>query len=554
MKSLKIFVAVFLCILLVRETSGQQSITKIAFIGNSITEGTGLANPRTQAYPAQLANLLTPDWQVGNFGVSGRTMLKKGDFPIWNEQKFKDALAFAPNIVVIMLGTNDSKYYNWAYKADFYKDYVSMIDTFSSLPSKPKIYICYPLKVFKKLYDIDDLVIHDEIIPIVHQISIDKNLPIVDMYTPTSDKPEIFSDGIHPNASGAHFVAEIFYKELTGNTYRKMFDENLLPWKKFQSSGLLGEGYLSNAAGNAIDGDLISAWSFKGFPATLTVDIGTIQSVDQFELFFRSDKDKGIQYKIESSTDSLNWNTIVDQSQRADVLSAYSLDKIQATDARYIRLSVIGTSTGTTEIIRINEFKALKHHGTFHAPFINADIPSTLSSALNLIPAENMQNMNVLKYNTLSKAFDVVTTIKDFTTPYAYKFKATMNNQYVYMTSAYSNGVEVFSDTIKLKFVNLTYVPNLSRTNDNHFQVFPNPSADHIRIVAKQQINEKVTVNILGIKGELIETFHSEGVLFKNQELVSKTTNSSKNKLIPGIYFINIDGPTIHENMKVVVN
>jgi hypothetical protein len=97
-------------------------------------------------------------------------------------------------------------------------------------------------------------------------------------------------------------------------------------------------------------------------------------------------------------------------------------------------------------------------------------------------------------------------------------------------------------------------LPNLSRTNDSHFQVFPNPSADHIRIVAKQQINEKVTVNILGIKGELIETFHSEGVLFKNQELVSKTTNSSKNKLIPGIYFINIDGPTIHENMKVIVN
>ena len=533
MKSLKIFVAVLLCIFLVRETSGQQSITKIAIIGNSITEGTGLSNPKIQAYPAQLGNLLTPDWQVGNFGVSGRTMLKKGDYPIWNEQKFKDALAFEPNIVVIMLGTNDSKYYNWAHKDDFYKDYVSMIDTFANLSSKPKIYICYPLKVFKHIYDINDTVIHDEIIPIVHQVSIDRNVSIIDCYTPTSTKPEIFTDGVHPNVNGAHFVAEIFYNALTGKTYKKLFDENVLLRKKFQSTGLMGEGYLNNAAGNAIDGDLISAWSFKGFPASLTVDIGTIQSVDQFELFFRSDKDKGIQYKIEASTDSLNWNTLVDQSQRADVVSAYSLDKIQATDMRYIRLSMTGTSTGSNELIRINEFKALKDHGSFHAPIINADIPSNLTTALNLIPADNMQNMSILKYSTYNKVFDVLNTIKDFTTPYAYKFKATMNNQYIYMTSAYSNGVDVFSDTIKLKFVNLTYLPKLSRTVDSHFQVFPNPSADHIRIVAKQQINEKVTVNILGLKGELIETIHSKGLLFKNEELVSKPTNSSKNSLSP---------------------
>ena len=554
MKTFKVLLGAFLCISLIYQTSGQQKITRIAFIGNSITAGSGLANPTTQAYPAQLGNLLTPDWQVGNFGVSGRTMLKKGDFPIWNETKFKDALNFAPNIVVIMLGTNDSKYYNWAYKADFYKDYVSMIDTFANLASKPKIYICYPLKVFKHIYDINDTVIHDEIIPIVHQISIDKNVSIIDCYTPTSTKPEIFSDGVHPNVNGAHFVAEIFYTALTGKTYTKLFDENLLLRKKFQSSGLGGGVLMNNALGNAIDGDLISAWTFKGFPASLTVDIGTIQSVDQFELFFRSDKDKGIQYKIEASSDSLNWNTLVDQSNGSDLISAYTIDKIQATDARYIRLSVIGTSSGTDDLIRINEFKALKYHGSFHAPVVNADIPSNLSNALYLIPAENIQNMSILKYSSYNKNFDVLNTIKDFSTPYAYKFKATMNNQYVYMTSAYSNGFDVYSDTIKLKFANLTYLPNLNRTDENHFQVLPNPSFDQIRIVAKQQINEKVTIKILGMKGELIETIHTQGVINKNEELVSKRTNSSGKKQVSGIYFISIDGPTIHENMKVVVN
>lgn len=554
MKNLKILLGLILFAFLIQETSGQQKITKIAFIGNSITEGTGLSNPKSQSYPGQLANMLNSDWQVGNFGVSGRTMLKKGDYPIWNENKFKEALAFEPNIVVIMLGTNDSKYYNWAHKADFYNDYVSMIDTFANLSSKPKIYICYPLKVFKLLYDIDDKVIHDEIIPIIHQISIDKNLQIIDFYTPTSDKPEIFSDGIHPTANGAHFVAEIFYNELTGNTYRKLFDENLLLRKTFQTSELAGGVVSNNAPENAIDGDLISAWTFKGFPAFLTVDIGSIQSVDQFELFFRQDKDKGIQYKIETSTDSLIWNNAVDQSSRTDVINAYSLDKITTTEVRYVRLTITGTSTGTDDLIRINEFKALKYHGSFHAPIINADIPSSLTTALYLIPAESMQNMSILKYSTSSKTFNVLNTIKDFSTPYAFKFKATMNNQYIYMTSAYSNGVDVFSDTLKLKFANLTALPNLNQTDDNLFQVFPNPSADQIRIVAKQEINESVTVKILGMKGELIETIHPSGKLKQNEVVLWERNKSSGKKSVSGIYFIQIEGKTIHENIKVVVN
>ncbi len=553
MKTLKTLLAVLVCTFLIQVASGQQKITKIAFIGNSITEGSGLPQPRIQAYPAQLSNMLNSDWQIGNFGVSGRTMLKKGDYPIWKEAKFKEALAFEPNIVVIMLGTNDSKYYNWAYKADFYKDYVSMIDTFANLPSKPEIYICYPLKVFKRLYDINDTVIHDEIIPIVHQISLDKNLKIIDFYTPTSTKPEIFADGIHPNVGGAHFVAEIFYTALTGKIYTKLIDENLLLHKQFQSSGIIGEGYLSNAAGNALDGDLISAWTFKGFPASLTVDIGSIQPVDQFELFFRSDKDKGLQYKIEASSDSLIWNTVVDQTQRVNIVTAYSLDKIPSTDLRYIRLKITGSSTGTQEPIRINEFKALKFHGSFHAPVIHADIP-TLTSALNLIPEQNMQNMSIWRYSTFSKVFEVITTIKDFTKPYTYKFTASVNKQYSFRTSAYFDGVDVLSDTINLKFGDLTALTNLETTNHGIFRVFPVPASGQLRIIANQNVNEPVTIKAYGIKGELIETILSNRKINKNEAIVWKGTNSSGKNAGSGIYFIQIEGQTIHENIKVIVN
>jgi lysophospholipase L1-like esterase len=553
MKTLNVLFALVFCIFLLNESSGQMKMTKIAFVGNSITEGSGLAQPKTQSYPGQLSNMLSADWQVGNFGVSGRTMLKKGDFPIWKEQKFKDALAFEPNIVVIMLGTNDSKYYNWAYKADFYKDYVSMIDTFAGLPSKPEIYICYPLKVFKKLWDIDDNVIRDEIIPIVTQISKDKNLKIIDCYTPTSDKPELFADGIHPNVAGAGFIAQLFFNTLSGKTYKKLFDENLLLRKGYKSSGIIGEGYVSNAAEKAIDGDLISAWSFKGFPATLTVDIGSIQAVDQFQLFFRSDKDKGLQYKIEASADSVLWTTVVDQTQRSNVVLAYSVDKIPSVDSRYIRLTFTGSSTGTQELIRINEFKALKYHGSFHAPLVYADI-SSLATALNLLPEQNMQNMSIWRYNTTSKNFDAINTIKDFTKPYTYKFTASVNRQYRYRTSAYLDGTDVFSDTISLKFGDLTNLAVIEKSTNDNFSVITSPSSNQIKLVAKQTINEKLSIKIYDINGQLLGTIPTPNSINTKDELIWSTNIKGSKNTVSGIVLINIEGQNIWENIKVSVN
>ena len=91
------------------KTLGQDNQVRIAFMGNSITYGAGLPSPLTQSYPAQLSGLLAEQFGdtciIGNFGVSGRTMLKNGDFPLWDEPEFADAIIFRPHIVVIVLGT-----------------------------------------------------------------------------------------------------------------------------------------------------------------------------------------------------------------------------------------------------------------------------------------------------------------------------------------------------------------------------------------------------------------------------------------------------------------
>src|SRR5262245_47466097 len=60
----------------------------VACVGDSITAGSGLPSPSTQAYPAVLGTLLGTDYTVENFGVSGTTMLKNGDFPYWDTPRY----------------------------------------------------------------------------------------------------------------------------------------------------------------------------------------------------------------------------------------------------------------------------------------------------------------------------------------------------------------------------------------------------------------------------------------------------------------------------------
>ena len=68
--------------------------------------------------------------------------------PYMEEQAYKDALAFNPDIVTIKLGTNDSKPYNWENKANFKDDLKFMINSFRELPANPDIWLCLPEKDF----------------------------------------------------------------------------------------------------------------------------------------------------------------------------------------------------------------------------------------------------------------------------------------------------------------------------------------------------------------------------------------------------------------------
>jgi len=199
--------------------TGAAGAKRVACIGDSITYGSGISDRARDSYPAQLEQILKQydtAWEVDNFGVSGATLLTNGDLPYIRQSAYSSALASNPDIVIIKLGTNDSKPQNWMHRDEYISDYSAMIDAFRALPSGPEVWICKPVPAFYVNFAISPTVIHDEILPMIDEIAALKGTPVFDLYTALEDHGDLFPDGIHPNVAGAGLMAEFIAPYLLG--------------------------------------------------------------------------------------------------------------------------------------------------------------------------------------------------------------------------------------------------------------------------------------------------------------------------------------------------
>ncbi|MDF7809080.1 GDSL-type esterase/lipase family protein [Pontiellaceae bacterium B12219] len=189
---------------------------RIACVGDSITYGFGLKNPEKDSYPAQLQALLGDKYKVGNLGKNGATALKKGHAPYWKAPQYQAALQFEPDVVVIKLGTNDTRPRNIGeHKAEFVSNYVELIRSFQTLKSKPTVWICRPAPIYTAHKGMTDEVLHREIFPLVDEVAKQAGVNVIDLNTPLVGKPELFSDGLHPNFTGAGIIAKTVAASIT---------------------------------------------------------------------------------------------------------------------------------------------------------------------------------------------------------------------------------------------------------------------------------------------------------------------------------------------------
>lgn len=211
MKTLRIIVGIlFTC--LVSGTSMQGQV-RVACVGNSITAGFGTTSAVTKSWPAQLGALLGNGYSVLNCGVTGATMLKRGDNPYWNSIKFTEAKNFDPQVVIISLGVNDTKTANWVHKAEFVTDYIAMINEFRANGKNPAVYVCYPAPHFGNATQ--NNIITNEMMAMIKTVSDSMGATVINFNAAMLPYRNLFPDGLHPNDLGAGLMARTVHNQFT---------------------------------------------------------------------------------------------------------------------------------------------------------------------------------------------------------------------------------------------------------------------------------------------------------------------------------------------------
>lgn len=199
---------------------------KVACVGDSITYGHGVEDWVENNYPAVLQELLGDVYHVTNFGSSGACVSPNGDQPYTERAVYQQSLEYEPDILIFMLGTNDSKPENWNGIEAFMEDYEELLATYLEGENPPKVYIGLCAEAYFTddadqstgiaEYDIQPAVI-DEIVAEIEEYALASEIVsgVIDIHSLSEAHPEWFSsDGIHPNVEGAKAIAEAVAEEL----------------------------------------------------------------------------------------------------------------------------------------------------------------------------------------------------------------------------------------------------------------------------------------------------------------------------------------------------
>ena len=199
----------------------------VACVGDSITYGHGASDRGAKSYPAQLQALLGDGWNVRNFGHNARTALDEGKE--WNGQggmgyrkspEFAKAKDAKPDVVLFMLGTNDSKPVNWDADggggAGVKRDYAKLVDDFLALDPAPVVVVGVSPFVKKDSFSIREKIVGGDLGPWQRAFAAERGLPLVDAYEATKAAADTsyIGDGVHPNDAGYGVIAAAFAAKL----------------------------------------------------------------------------------------------------------------------------------------------------------------------------------------------------------------------------------------------------------------------------------------------------------------------------------------------------
>lgn len=192
---------------------------KVACVGDSITYGHGIKDWENNNYPVVLQGLLGDEYHVRSFGVSGRAVQDDSDQPYTALEFYDQSLEYDADIVVFMMGSNDSKPENWHGEDAYREALCSLLDSYGDA----RIILCTPPACFFVDDEPGTTTSHDlqpavaeEIAQIVRDVAAERGYVLVDIYELTAANQQWFeADGVHPNNEGAAAIANEVYTAIT---------------------------------------------------------------------------------------------------------------------------------------------------------------------------------------------------------------------------------------------------------------------------------------------------------------------------------------------------
>ena len=191
----------------------EEDLPIIACIGASITEGAGANNFYTESYPAQLQNALAGQYNVVNFGNSGKTVNPNLGEESWmNQYQWTGVQAIVPDIAILNIGTNDSKTHNNPNYDDFYTNYKHLVDSLLEVNPEMRIIICTVPCAYSDIWGISNDNIANIIAPVQRDVAEEYGFELIDLYEYSQNKSYLFPDGVHPSTKGYEMFVKIISK------------------------------------------------------------------------------------------------------------------------------------------------------------------------------------------------------------------------------------------------------------------------------------------------------------------------------------------------------
>lgn len=209
------------------ELYGEKDLIHVACVGDSITYGTGSNDPSLHNYPVYLQRMLGYNYYVEKYGAPGHSLIETDANSFLKHEYFKMSTSAAPDVVIVMLGTNDCRSQKWTDSA--YKDWSDparkeaflaagqkLVDSYRDKNKDVQIIFATCPTVPQDAWQGSDwttrLVVYGN--PTIQEIAKKNNCPVIDIHTYSRDHLEMFDggDGLHLQNEKYEILAQGMYK------------------------------------------------------------------------------------------------------------------------------------------------------------------------------------------------------------------------------------------------------------------------------------------------------------------------------------------------------